>query len=197
MRKEIITTFQRGKDYTLWYYFRYYPSINRLKEKLNEKTCNNIELINQIFKNIWHLFNDVEILDTKIQNLIFRNKNKRYIITNLVQKKFNKDDIHNTLNKYCTEGESLLTENFIERKILQFISKNKSKQYISNKLIEQPEDREIVEKLLSKIYRDKSDNNALLFEYNKLINKNIEQQKIIQRLLSKWFRYDDIKKALN
>lgn len=196
MRKEIITTFQRGRDYTLWYYFRYYPSVNRLKEKLNEKTYNNTELIDQIFKDVWYLFKDLEVLDSKVQNLIFRNKNKRYIITNLVQKKFSKVDIYNTLDKYSTQGESLLTENFIERKIIQLINKNKSKQYIRNKLIEQPEDKVVVEKILWKIYWNKDDNDALMFEYRKLTSKNIEQQKIIQRLLSKWFRYEDIKKAL-
>ena len=49
MYKEIITKYQRGKDYTLWYYFRYFPSVNRLKEKLNEKTQNNTELVDKIF----------------------------------------------------------------------------------------------------------------------------------------------------
>lgn len=197
MYKEIITKYQRGKDYTLWYYFRYFPSVNRLKEKLNEKTQNNTELVDKIFNENWNLFNDLDVLDSKVQNLLFRNKNKNYIITNLLQKKFIKEDIINTLEKYTEIGKSILTENFIERKILQLKQKNKSQQYIRNKLIEQPEDKEIVEKIISEIYKEESDNKALLFEYTKLVNKNLDQQKIIQRLLSKWFRYDDIKKALN
>lgn len=196
MYKEIITKYQRGKDYTLWYYFRYFPSVNRLKEKLNEKTQNNTELVDKIFNENWNLFNDLDVLDSKVQNLLFRNKNKNYIITNLLQKKFIKEDIINTLEKYTEIGKSILTENFIERKILQLKQKNKSQQYIRNKLIEQPEDKEIVEKIISEIYKEESDNKALLFEYTKLVNKNLDQQKIIQRLLSKWFRYDDIKKAL-
>jgi hypothetical protein len=51
-KKEIITQYQRGKDYTLWYYFRYYPSINKLKRKLREKTLNNHELIEKIFDEV-------------------------------------------------------------------------------------------------------------------------------------------------
>ena len=196
MYKEIITKYQRGKDYTLWYYFRYFPSVNRLKEKLNEKTQNNTELVDKIINENWNLFNDLDVLDSKVQNLLFRNKNKYYIINNLLQKKFIKEDIINTLEKYTEIGKSILTENFIERKILQLKQKNKSQQYIRNKLIEQPEDKEIVEKIISEIYKEESDNKALLFEYTKLVNKNLDQQKIIQRLLSKWFRYDDIKKAL-
>ena len=194
MYKEIITKYQRGKDYTLWYYFRYFPSINRLKEKLNEKTQNNTELVNKIFENNWNLFNDLDVLDSKVQNLLFRNKNKNYIITNLLQKRFIKDDIINILEKYTEIGKSILTENFIERKIIQQKNKNKSKQYIRNKLIEQPEDKELVEKIITEIYWEKSDYEALLFEYNKLVHKNIEHRKIIQRLLSKWFKYEEIKK---
>jgi len=194
MYKEIITKYQRGKDYTLWYYFRYFPSINRLKEKLNEKTQNNTELVNKIFENNWNLFNDLDVLDSKVQNLLFRNKNKNYIITNLLQKRFIKDDIINILEKYTEIGKSILTENFIERKIIQLKNKNKSKQYIRNKLIEQPEDKELVEKIITEIYWEKSDYEALLFEYNKLVHKNIEHRKIIQRLLSKWFKYEEIKK---
>lgn len=197
MYKEIITKYQRGKDYTLWYYFRFFPSVNRLKEKLNEKTQNNTELVYKIFNENWNLFNDLDVLDSKVQNLLFRNKNKNYIITNLLQKKFIKEDIIKILEKFTQEGESILTENFIERKIIQLKSKNKSQQYIRSKLIEQPEDRELVEKVIHEIYWEESDNQALLFEYNKLVNKKLDQQKIIQRLLSKWFRYDDIKKALN
>ena len=196
MYKEIITKYQRGKDYTLWYYFRFFPSINRLKEKLKEKTQNNTELIELIFKDTLHLFNDINVLDSKVQNLLFRNKNKNYIITNLLQKKFLKEDITKTLGKYTQEGESILTRSFLERKIEILKSKNKSKQYIKNKLIEQPEDRELVEKIINEIFWEDSDNEAMKYEFSKLKDKNIDQQKIIQRLLWKWFKYSDIKTIL-
>lgn len=196
MHKEIITKYQRGKDYTLWYYFRYFPSINRLKEKLKEKTNSNHELIELIFNDVIHLFNDLDVLDSKVQNLLFRNKNKNYIISNLLQKKFNKEDIITILNKYIKSWESILTQSFLERKIKQLKWKNKSKNYIKNKLIEQQEDKEIVEQVLNNIFWIEWDIEWLIFEYGKLFNKNIEQKKIIQRLLVKWFNYSDIKKVL-
>ena len=115
-------------------------------------------------------------------------------VTNLLQKRFIKDDIMFILSKYTEEWKSILTENFLERKIIQLKNKNKSKQYIKNKLIEQPEDREVVDKILNEIFWDSWDNDALYYEYNKLNNKNIDERKIIQRLLSKWFKYDEIKK---
>jgi hypothetical protein len=49
MNKEVITKYQRCKDYALWYYFCYYPSINRLRSKLNEKTINNEEMVTEVF----------------------------------------------------------------------------------------------------------------------------------------------------
>jgi hypothetical protein len=40
------------------------------------------------------------------------------------------------------------------KKIIQLKNKNKSIQYIKNKLIEQPEDKIIVEKIINEIYTD-------------------------------------------
>jgi hypothetical protein len=56
------------------------------------------------------------------------------------------------LNKFTTEGESVLDEYFIRRKIEQLKLKNKSISYIKNKLIEQPEDKEIVNKIIYEVY---------------------------------------------
>jgi len=196
MQKEIITKYQRCKDYALWYYFRYYPSINRLKNKLNEKTLHNQDLVNRVFEDIWNLFNDIPVLESRVQNFLFRNKNKNYIKTNLRQKLFNIDEIQNILNKFTTEGESLLDEYFIRRKIEQLRFKNKSISYIKNKLIEQPEDKEKVNNLILEIYGDKGEYFELKNEYNKISNKSIDKQKIIQKLLQKWFQYWDIKEII-
>lgn len=195
-KKEIITQYQRGKDYTLWYYFRYYPSINKLKRKLREKTLNNHELIEKIFDEVWHLFNDLPVLESKIENLLFRNKNIKYIKTNLLQKEFNKEDIEKILESFTTPWESVLNENFLYKKIIQLKNKNKSIQYIKNKLIEQPEDKIIVEKIINEIYTDNWEDEVIKKEYEKLLDKNFEQQKIIQKLLQKWFNYWWIKKIL-
>lgn len=195
-KKEIITQYQRGKDYTLWYYFRYYPSISKLKRKLREKTLNNHELIEKIFDEVWHLFNDLPVLESKIENLLFRNKNIKYIKTNLLQKEFNKEDIEKILENFTTPWESVLNEIFLYKKIIQLKNKNKSIQYIKNKLIEQPEDKIIVEKIINEIYTDDWEDEVIKKEYEKLLDKNFEQQKIIQKLLQKWFNYWWIKKIL-
>lgn len=196
MQREIITKYQRCKDYALWYYFRYYPSIDKLKSKLHEKTINNYELVEEVFEKVWHLFDDTPVLESKIQNLLFRNKNKNYIKTNLRQKLFNIDEIQEILDNFTIEGESVLDTFFVRKKIEQFKFKNKSITYIKNKLIEQPEDKELVNNLILEIYGEEGESNELQNEYEKLLNKNIDKQKIIQKLLQKWFQYWNIKDIL-
>lgn len=194
---EIITKYQRLKDYTLWYYFRYYPSIWKLKFKLRQKTQNNEELIEKLFNDIWHLFIDKPIIESKIQNYIFRNKNKNYIITQLISKQFKREEVIEIFHNLTEENKSLLTSEFIYKKVVQLKNKNKSIQYIKNKLIEQPEDKILVEKIIYEIFNETWEKEQIKSEIEKLKNKNLEQQKIIQKLIQKWFQYNDIKNIIN
>lgn len=194
---EIITKYQRLKDYTLWYYFRYYPSIWKLKFKLRQKTQNNEELIEKLFNDIWHLFIDKPIIESKIQNYIFRNKNKNYIITQLISKQFKREEVIEIFHNVTEENKSLLTSEFIYKKVVQLKNKNKSIQYIKNKLIEQPEDKILVEKIIYEIFNETWEKEQIKYEIEKLKNKNLEQQKIIQKLIQKWFQYNDIKNIIN
>jgi hypothetical protein len=77
--KELITNYQRLKDYALWYYFRYYPSNKKLEDKLLEKTDKNQELVTIVIDDINHLFQEDEIIISRIKNFLFRNKNLNYI----------------------------------------------------------------------------------------------------------------------
>lgn len=194
---EIITKYQRLKDYTLWYYFRYYPSIWKLKFKLRQKTQNNEELIEKLFDEIGNLFIDKPIIETKIQNYIFRNKNKNYIITQLISKQFKREEVLEIFHNLTDQNESLLSQDYIYKKVVQLKNKNKSIQYIKNKLIEQPEDKILVENVINNVFQDNWENNQIQNEIEKLSHKNLEQQKLIQKLIQKWFQYADIIKNIN
>lgn len=196
-KNEIITKYQRLKDYTLWYYFRYYPSIWKLKFKLRQKTQNNEDLISKLFEDIGNLFNDKPIIESKIQNYLFRNKNKNYIITQLIAKQFKREDVLEIFHNLTTDNKSLLSQDYVYKKIVQLKNKNKSIQYIKNKLIEQPEDKDLIENIINEIFKEEWENSQIKKEIEKLNHKNLEQQKIIQKLLQKWFRYSDIKNSLN
>lgn len=182
----------RLKDYALWYYFRYYPSNARLIQKLEEKWEK--EDAQKVFSEIKHFLQEDQILQSKIDNYVFRNKNYRYIGQKMREKLFPIEKVEAYLEKYKTSRKSLLSENFLRRKIETFKSKGKSRYYIFQKLWETKEDREVLDTLLSEYFPDGESEN-ILREYEKLKNK-YDKQKITQKLISKWFKYDEIKKVL-
>ena len=188
-------SYQRLKDYALWYYFRYYPSNNKLIFKLKEKSSE--ELSKKVFEEIKHLFNEEEIIITKIRNYLLKNKNLNYIKQKLFEKMFDKDLILTILERdFIEDDKSLLKKSFIYKKIQLLKSKWKSKSFIINSLVERKEDRELVNNIIIDIFWDEWDYKAILFEYTKLSNK-FDNKKIIEKLLRKWFKYNDIIKVIN
>lgn len=183
---------QRLKDYALWYYFRYYPSNNRLLQKLEEK--GNKKDASSIFKEIEHLLQEDEIIKAKIDNYIFRNKNYRYIRQKMREKLFETERVEKYLEKYINSWKSILDENFLRKKIENYIVKGKSRYYIFQSLGERKEDREVLEKLLCEYFQDGEREN-ILKEYEKLRYK-YNKQKIIQKLILKWFQYGEIQEVL-
>jgi len=197
---------QRLRDYALWYYFRYYPSNARLLQKLREKGSEEDSI--SVCKEIEHLTQESEIIKAKIDNYVFRNKNYRYIRQKMREKLFPVEKIEAYLEKYINTWESILDEDFLRRKIEIFIAKGKSRYYIFQKLWETKWDREILEWLLEKYFPNWESEN-ILREYEKLTSTlsqplplqgkgadHKKKQKIIQKLLAKWFKYDEIKKVL-
>lgn len=183
---------QRLKDYALWYYFRYYPSNARLLQKLNEKW--DPEDATSVFKDIQHLTQEGEIIKAKIDNYIFRNKNYRYIRQKMREKLFPSEKTEGYLEEYINTWESILDEDFLRRKIEIGISKGKSRYHIFQKLWETKQDREVLEVLLQEYFPDWESEN-ITREYEKLKSK-YNRQKIIQKLLSKWFKYDEVKQIV-
>ncbi len=182
-------TTQRLKDYALWYYFRYYPSNNRLLQKLKEKGSEQDS--ETVFQEIKHLLQEDQIIASKIDNYIFRNKNYRYIRQKMREKLFPIEKVESYLEKYLESWESILDEGFLRRKIEILINKGKSRYHIFQKLWETKWDREVLDWLLEEYFPDWESEN-ILREYEKLKNK-YSRDKIIQKLIVKWFRYDEIK----
>ena len=192
---------QRLYDYALWYYFRYYPSNARLLQKLTEKGSE--EDTQKVFQSISHLLQEEQIIASKVDNYIFRNKNYRYIRQKMWEKLFESEKVESYLEEYTTSGKSLLTEDFLRRKIEILISKGKSQRYISTKLWETPEDREKLGPLLNEYFKDweweniKKEYEKIIFRNPKLLQSWYEKkQKIIQKLIAKWFHYREIKNLI-
>lgn len=191
--KQEIYSLSRLKNYAEWYYFRYYPSNEKLLQKLREKGSEEDAL--KIYEYIFPLTQEEAILETKIEGYILRNKNFRYIEQKMREKLFSKEKVEAYLKQYRDKGESLYKEEYLRKKIEYYIEKWKSKQYTFWKLGETREDKYLLEHIFEKYFED-WEWEALRKEYEKIKGKS-DKQKIIQKLLMKWFRYDDIKKLLS
>lgn len=191
--KQEIYSLSRLKNYAEWYYFRYYPSNEKLLQKLREKGSE--EDVLKVYEYIFPLTQEEAILETKIEGYILRNKNFRYIEQKMREKLFPKEKVKVYLKQYRDTGESLYKEEYLRKKIEYYIEKWKSKQYIFWKLGETKEDKYLLEHIFEKYFED-WEWEALKKEYEKIKGKS-DKQKIIQKLLMKWFRYDDIKKLLS
>ena len=179
------------RNYALWYYFRYFPSKNKLNQKLLEK-WKDFELSKKIILSLENIIDEKSVLIDKINLLLLRNKNYNYILTNLMQKWFEKEMIIFELeNKFDANNKSLLNKNSIYIKVQNYKSKNKSISYIKQKLIQREFDKEIVENAIYEIFWE-GEEESIKKEIEKL-SKKYDKQKIIQKLIAKWFKYDEIK----
>jgi len=93
-------------------------------------------------------------------------------------------------------------EEVIQSKIRVYIGKWKSKLYVKQKLFERMENRDLIEQYLEEAFID-WELELVQRGYEKIkdkiksdLSENDKKQKIIERLMRKWFRYDDIKKII-
>ncbi len=198
---------QKIIDYAIWYYLRYYPSQKKLAQKLEEKFWVNSENwkkhwgiseeeISFILKEkLRNIINEKEVLRAKIKSYQNKWKNLCYIKSNLIKKWFLLAEIEEILNKEFEISEkSFLKDEVIRKKIENYKKKWKSKNFIRQKFIERNLDKALIEEILEEIFKDWEIENLKL-EYEK-IKEKFEKQKIIEKLLRKWFSYDDIKKII-
>lgn len=186
---------ERLKNYALWYYFKYFPSVKKLNQKMTEKSLD-ADLTKKVFESIAHLCEEQRVMEDKIRLYLLRNKNARYIKTQLVAKGFEKEMIENFLQKeFFDEQKSLLNPHSVFVKIQNYKNAWKSKANIRQKMIEFRADVDIIEKAILEVFwEDESENIAR--EYSKL-EKKYDKQKIIQKLIQKWFNYSEIKNYVN
>ena len=200
---------QKIVDYAIWYYLKYFPSKKALEKKLFEKFWPNSEkwkvywwiwekeidfILNQKMSSI--IFEE-EVAKSKIRNYIEKNKNFSYIKTKMFQKYFDKELVLRILREeYNFENETLLNEEKLKKQIILLKQKGKSKNYIKNKFLERSQDKDLVQNILSEVFCDWELEN-LKKEYEKIKNKLFDKQKIFQKLFSKWFNYEDIKRVIS
>lgn len=153
-------------NYAIWYYLKYFPSKKKLENKLIEKFWEKSENW-QKFWWIWKTEIDF-IFEEKLRNI-------------------------------------LQEEQIIESKIRGFIEKGKSKNYIKFNLLQKLFDCDLINKYLEISFFSWEKEN-LEKEFAKILRKNNlnlddfsnldfkSKQKILEKLLRKGFKYDDIKR---
>jgi len=182
------------RNYWLWYYHKYFPSSKKLKQKLLEKSWD-IELSNKVYDSISHLIDDKAVINSKINLYLFRNKNINYIKTKLISSLFDKDMVLSILeNRFLIRDKSLLDKKSILNKVKNYKNSWKSIMYIKKKLIETKQDEKVVFECINEVFKNWEDD-IILQEIEKLKNR-YDNNKIIKKLISKWFRYSDIRKYI-
>ncbi|MDD5770507.1 MAG: RecX family transcriptional regulator [Candidatus Gracilibacteria bacterium] len=184
------------KNYSLWYYFKYFPSTKKLLSKLIEKSKDE-KLSNEILKDISHLIDENRVIKDKINIYLIRNKNLNYIRQKLILAGFEKNLISEILqNDFLEEDKSLLNKNSVFVKVSNYKNAGKSISYIKQKLIERDEDIELVNQVIDETFAENGEEENIKKEYEKLKNK-YDKNKIIQKLIAKGFRYDEVKKVVS
>ena len=217
---------QKITNYAIWYYLKYFPSIKKLRQKLDMKFGPKSEKWQKygwIFEDdidyileekMWNILVEKEIISSKIRSYIARWKNYYYIVQKLTEKMFVKEEFEEVLRtEFDSDNTSLINSEKLYKQVLNLKKKNKSKNYIRNKFVDRKLDEPIVDKVLWDLFIDWEGDNI----YNELIKvlkmpilhtKNelkevinqlnfADKQKLMQKLVWKWFSFWDISDTLS
>ncbi len=163
-----------------------------------EATESQIKNLVKKLENISYI-NDERYTESFVSEYIRKKKGRKYIEQTLEQKGIEKELALKCLDNYSKEKE---IENAydVANKYAKTISKNpvkKQRIQINNKLISEGYQYDVVNKIIYNIELIDNSKYLLEKEYEKLKDKEIDKNKIIQKLLTKGFEYSDIREILN
>ncbi len=176
------------RNYAIWYYEKYFPSVNFLRKKLQEKWASGEEIIG-IFDDLSSFFQEKKIIEWRVQFFLSRGKNAKTTRQLLLQKGFEKSLIDEVLTE---KKEEFSSEEYIPH-ILGCIKKYYEKWYSRKKaqfLLRGsfPEHSS----LLSEFLHDYDEITILDKKIPELQGKGIQEWKIVSKLLSEGFSTTDI-----
>ena len=153
-------------------------------------------MVNKVLNGVKHLIEEEKMIKNMVSQLRHRWKNINYISNKLYWKKFDGLLIKKTMNQLRSEW-TLLKEYTLEDKFNYYKWKGKSKFEIRRMFIERNQDKEVVEKTLEKVFWESWEQENLENLIETLKRKEVDWKKIIQRLMRKGYKYQDIVSILN
>lgn len=166
-----------------------------------KKSEKNESLVEAVMEEMKAYISEERTVDGLVRMYAEQSKTRPYIEQKLKLKKFGEDIIATTLDSY---QESFISwpayEQVINRKMTDYIRKNKSRKYIAGILIQKyPNFKNEITALLDEFFPDEI--GAVQEEFGKLSGKydmtdRKERQKIIQKLCAKGFPFSLIRKVM-
>ncbi len=182
--------------YAKKYQKRYHPSTEKLRQQLILKS-NNPELSTQVVAEFNDIINDDALALMRAEAMRAKGKNVQHIKQKLALRGFSKETIGRCIQAMQDEQGSIWEQDALHKKITQLKRKGLSLQAIRQQCCDTNADAEIVEDMLATVFGNVSDNENLQRLIDKLQRKNLDHDKMIRQLMSKGFRYDDIKRTLD
>ena len=196
-----ITTEARLMNYAAWYAMRYMPSFRKLQEVLMKKSWSNSVLTNLVSTRMQEYVSEERTVDGLVRMHLDQGKTIEWVKRKLKEKLFDPEVTAKVLEEYAEWFASWKTyAQNIERKLQEFVSKGKSKQYIRWALLQKyPSFKNEIAELLEAYCADETE--SVQKELEKLLKKHDiqdtkERQKLIQKLCLKGFSYDLIRTVL-
>lgn len=182
-------------SYALNYLKRYQPSQAKLQQQLQSK-CKNTDIVAAVFAACAPRINDEMLAMGQALQMQQRGKNQRYIKDKLRLRLFNNTCIQKCLEQLPRENGSLYRSDVLEKQVAKLLRKGLSQQAIYSKLCEQAADREAVSAALAACDDQDDETENIRKALARMDRNKLDQQKIIQRLMRKGFRYADIQTVL-
>ncbi len=172
-------------DYAIWYYLRYFPSTQKLRNKLSEKFGPESEKWKKygwifpedidyiLSEKMWTIIYESEVIRSNIRWYLWRWKNLRYIRQKLTGKLFSRDEYEKILTQeFHSDEKTLLEYHKLFKQAETLKNKNKPANYIRQKFIERSLDKQIVEDVLTEIFPN-GEQELLIIELLKIIKAPI------------------------
>ena len=182
--------------YALHYLKRYHPSRAKLQQQLQTK-CSKPEIVAAVYDVCAPRIHDESLAMGHALQMQERGKNQRYIKEKLRQRMFEPACIADCLTQLPREQGSLYRSDVLEKQVAKLLRKGLSQQAIYSKLCEQTADRDLIAAALKKLDTSNDETENIRKALARIDRNKVDQQKIIQRLMRKGFRYADIQSVLS